>query len=557
MLTQPTPALVTQRAAARLPRWALLLLCAAYLLPGLLGRDPWRNADLTAYGYMLGLAEGRMSWWGPSLGGLPAETALLPHWLGAWCIQGLGSWMDPALAARLPFAGLLALTLALIWYSAYHLARSDAAQPLPFAFGGEAEPAAYARALADGAMLAAIASLGLLQLGHETTPELVQLALLSTFMWAYAAAPVRRWACRSAVLVVLPLLALSGAPTIALVLGGLGLLLGSRSSHTQVRSLWPWLLAGLALAAGLASEIGAWQWRVSLRSNWQDWAGIARLLLWFTWPTLPMAGWTLWRWRSHWASRHIALPLTLAAVNVACAILMNGSDRALLRALPSLAILAAFALPTLSRTASAAVDWFSVFFFSTSALTLWVIYSSMQTGLPAQPAINIVRLAPGFQPSFSSLAVFFGLCGSAAWVALVRWRTARHRDPVWKSLVLPASGVALAWLLTMTLMLPVIDYARSTRPLVRQVLREVPATACISAPGLSRTHIAGLEVFGHYTVNARDAAEASGCPYLLTLSRAANSPTPPGWQLLTRIRRPVDRAEHLSLYRKLAAPATP
>ena len=37
---QPTPALVTQRAAQRLPRVALLLFCAAYLLPGLFGRDP-------------------------------------------------------------------------------------------------------------------------------------------------------------------------------------------------------------------------------------------------------------------------------------------------------------------------------------------------------------------------------------------------------------------------------------------------------------------------------------------------------------------------------------
>ena len=46
----PTPALVAQRAAARLPRSVLLLFCAAYVLPGVFGRDPWRNADLSAYG---------------------------------------------------------------------------------------------------------------------------------------------------------------------------------------------------------------------------------------------------------------------------------------------------------------------------------------------------------------------------------------------------------------------------------------------------------------------------------------------------------------------------
>ena len=88
-------------------------------------------------------------------------------------------WIDPALAARLPFAALLVLTLVLTWYATYHLARTDAAQPLAFAFGGEASPVEYARAIADGALLALIASLGLLQLGHETTPELAQLAAVA------------------------------------------------------------------------------------------------------------------------------------------------------------------------------------------------------------------------------------------------------------------------------------------------------------------------------------------------------------------------------------------
>src|SRR5256885_7229211 len=35
------------------------------------------------------------------------------------------------------------------------------------------------------------------------------------------------------------------------------------------------------------------------------------------------------------------------------------------------------------------------------------------------------------------------IAGMAAWLALVRWRTARVQHALWKSLVLPASGVAL------------------------------------------------------------------------------------------------------------------
>jgi len=61
----------------RLPRIALLLLCAAYLMPGLLGRGPWKSADITAFGYMVNMAEGRTSWFAPAIAGLPSDGALL------------------------------------------------------------------------------------------------------------------------------------------------------------------------------------------------------------------------------------------------------------------------------------------------------------------------------------------------------------------------------------------------------------------------------------------------------------------------------------------------
>ncbi|MEO7057068.1 MAG: hypothetical protein ABI143_09700, partial [Caldimonas sp.] len=104
------------------------------MLPGLFGRDPWKSADISAFGYMLGIAQGKTSWLTPTVGGLPADGALLPYWLGAVFVQFLSPWLDPALAARVPFALLLAVALALTWYAAYHLARSESAQPLAFAF---------------------------------------------------------------------------------------------------------------------------------------------------------------------------------------------------------------------------------------------------------------------------------------------------------------------------------------------------------------------------------------------------------------------------------------
>lgn len=552
-MNQPTPALVTQRAAKRLPRLALLLLCAAYVLPSLFGRDPWRNADLTAFGTMLSLAEGRTPWLMPALGGVPVDSALLPHWLGAGFIALLGGVMDPALAARLPFAALLTLTLTLIWYATFHLARTEAAQPVAFAFGGEANPVDYARAMADGALLATVSTLGLLQLGHETTPELVQLSEVALLLWALAAAPFRVQAARLALLVAVPALALSGAPTMA-VAWGLVALLGCRgSSHAAVRALLPWLAGATALALLLASLTGAWHWRVDAGAVLaQPWSWL-QLLLWFTWPTWPLVLWTLWRWRHHWRRRHMTVPLGMAAVGVLASLTMGGSDRALMLALPGLTVLAAFALPTLERSTGAAIDWFSVFFFSAAAITVWVIYASMQLGVPAQPLANVQRLAPGFVPQFSALALALATLGSLAWLWLVRWRTARHQHALWKSLVLPAGGVALAWLLTMTLLLPPLDFARSPRALVVQIVNLIPPGSCVLAPDQSAPQVAALEVFGRYQVIAGGQAStaSSGCDYLVLQGSLDHPPaTPAGWQLLQQVKRPTDRHETTSVFQR-------
>jgi len=206
-LNSPNPALVSQREAQPLPRVALLLVCAAYVLPGLFGRDPWKSADITAFGYIVDIAQGKTAWFAPTVGGLPADGALLPYWIGALFVKLTSPWLDPAFAARLPFAIMLALALALTWYATYHLARSESAQPLPFAFGGEAMPIDYARAIADGAVLALIASLGLLQLGHETTPELAQLAAIALFLYGVAASPHRPVTGPLATALALPALA--------------------------------------------------------------------------------------------------------------------------------------------------------------------------------------------------------------------------------------------------------------------------------------------------------------------------------------------------------------
>ena len=561
-MTPPTPAIVTQNAVSPLPRWALLLLCIAYVVPGFVGRDPWKNADVTAFGYMLELAQGRTPWLAPLLGGMPPETeGLLPYWLGAWAMQIAPSWLSAEMAVRIPFAALLALTLIATWYGVYYLARSPGAQPVAFAFGGEAPPLDYARAIADGALLALIACLGLAQLSHETTSYLVQLSCTALLFFAVAAMPHRTVAPAVALVVGLLGLTLAGAPALAAMLGigSMALVVLAPGSSTDRR--WPWALGLLAvtlLAAWAAWALDLWRWRiVGGAAGGKEWQSLVRLLIWFGWPAWPLALWTLWRWRKQIVSRqghrHLLLPLGFTVVSIAATLTTQPADRALLLGLPALAALAAFALPTLRRSVGALIDWFTLLFFTVSALAIWVIWIAMQTGVPAKPAANVAKLAPGFVPQFSALALVVALAATVGWCGLVWWRASRDRAPIWKSLVLPAGGAALGWVLLMTLWLPLLDYARSYTPQVRSVLAAMgPEPGCIQTVGLSRAQVAALQYHGQLSLQR--AGLQDECQWLLAdiaswpaSERMVNAAL---WELKATLPRPTDKNDHLLLLRR-------
>jgi len=156
-------------------------------------------------------------------------------------------------------------------------------------------------------------------------------------------------------------------------------------------------------------------------------------------------------------------------------------------------------------------------------------------------------------PTFSLIAFIAATLGTLAWLWLVKWRTGRSRHPLWKSLVLPASGVALCWLLLMTLLLPPLDQARSYRSLVQRIGQRVPQGECVSAPGMTRAQVVALEYIGHYPIDALTSAAATSCRYLL-LAETAQAPQDPGkaWRLLAREPRNRSDDEVIAIYRRAA-----
>jgi hypothetical protein len=559
---QATPAIVSQDAVRRLPRLALYLFCVAYVLPGLWFREAWKSVDLTSLGFMLALAHNESDWWHPTLfGQTPELDALIPYWLGAWSIQWLSPWLSAAKAVRVPFIGLGFLSLGFTWYAVYSLSKSQHAKPVAFAFGGEANHNDYARAMADAALLALISCLGLAQPLHEVTPMLAQFAFITVAFAALASLPYHHHL--SICLFGLGLLGLgfSGAPSLALLLGSIALGITYFDKELPQGKTSALYLLTLTLLVAWLIPSHMWHWRI----QWPEmtlthWHGQLRLWLWFTWPAWPLSFWTLWRWRNHWLawplSRHLLIPLSLGLLCALASMLSVPPERVLLLSLPFFSALAAFALPTLQRSVSALIDWFTLIFFSGCAFIIWVVWLAMQTGWPPQPAANVARLLPGFVPSFGMSAFVVALLATLTWMGLVRWRTGQHRAAIWKSLVLPAAGAALCWLLLMSLWLPLLDYARSYIPMIKAVETQVYSKH-VCFKDLSLAQITAFQIHSDLEFHRFDPEKKNDCQWLITESdhrghapSATTSPRVEGYEWIKTIPRPSDDNQELDLLRK-------
>ena len=222
---------------------------------------------------------------------------------------------------------------------------------------------------------------------------------------------------------------------------------------------------------------------------------------------------------------------------------MHSSERTLLLALPALSSLAAFARPTLKRQVASVIAWYTHLFFTGWGLVLWVHFIAMFTGIPANPAINIARLAPGFEAQFSWFALCIACISTLAWGRLVHWRVGRHRRELWRSLVLPAGGIAWCWTLMMSMGISLFDYTQSYDRWATLVARQVSAPGCVRSEQLNIGEIAALRWIGNLPISAPTLS--NDCPWLL-IAPGSNQSLPPQidteqWAAKALVLHPADR----------------
>ena len=580
------PVRLPAAATLALPRWALYGLGLLYILPGLIGRDPWKD-DAASFGIMWTMAHGGVQdWLLPHVAGLPApDEGPLAFWLGALCIKLFGWLLGDVMAARISTIGIFVLGTVSLWRTAFHLGRRAEAQPLRLAFGGQPEPDDYGRTLADTAVLIYLGCLGLLLHSHETLAVTLQGALLSWFLFR-SVRLIEEMSTRNALLVglALGLLAMTRgfAPPLVLLAA---LYLCTRflkmPSAPTLRHLGQaacvgllvpmvWVLPAAVVSPYGISPVSEWMaWNASQLSipGWLSLKAFFRVGIWYFWPAWPFAAWAAWAWRRQRGLLHIILPTSFVGaltLLILCDPVPENGD--LLKLLPPMALMAAFGLPTMKRGAINAIDWFSVMVLTLLGGLVWLFWIAKLTGWPAQLAKNALKLVPGFKPEFGIVAFTVAAAATIGWIVLVHWRLSRQPSVLWRAVVLSSGGLILLWVLLMTLFLPDLNYARSYASVARQIATLLPPEVDCIDTNVGAAQRASFAYYGHLPFAPVD---GTGCSYLL-LQDSIKNPTQPGpmqngalvrggaakpfrprdWTLLWEGRRPSDRDERFRLYRR-------
>lgn len=507
------PVRLSAAATIALPRWGLIALCLLYILPGIVRRDPWKVDDASGFGIMWTMAHGSLSdWLAPNIIGLamPGE-APLAYWIGAILIRAFGWLTGDALAARISILVFFAIGSLAVWRTAYVLGRRSESQPLKLAFGGQPAALDYGRTLADGALLIYVASLGLLLRSHETAATALQVSIVAVVMYAAACLfdrPNRRAAIGLGIATGLCLLTAHWiTPLLLFISFALVAALRYRSVLQKLLMISlpimmalpaMWLLSReLTTAVPVADwlAIGRRELGMPDGSNTRE---LIKTAIWYLWPAWPIAAWAVYAWRSQ-LTLHIVLPAAaVAALALITLFSPLARDHALLPLLPPLAILATFGLPTLKRGAINAIDWFSVMTLSAIAGFIWLGWLAKQTGWPPQLAKNAFRAAPGFQPEFSSVALFVALATSIGWLLLLYWRLGRRPPVLWRAVVLSTGGIVLCWVLLMTLWLPWLNYRQSYAAVAEQLGAALPPSyRCVDTDQVGPAQRASFGYLGH------------------------------------------------------------
>jgi len=471
----------------------------------------------------------------------------LYHWIATAFGKVLSVALEFHAAARLASGFFVALALFFIHRAARAWQPEDEKRP----------------STAAAAMLLVLGAVGLMVHAHEALPELAGLASLCGALALLPHASRRPVLAGLGFGAALGLAALASSWIAPLALAVA--VLAARFACPDWRR--PAMSVFLVIALPLALLIAAsWPLALSIRepAAFAEWRALAspgylrpgnglRFYLvtgsWFTWPAWPLALWTAWYLRPQWREPRFFVPGAAVLAMLGLFSMFGATeDVDLILFLGPLALFAAHAIFLIRRGAVGALDWFGVLAFGFFTLALWFFYFVLQVGLPVPVARNLERIAPGYVPQFSVLAVLLALALACAWLYLIFF-TERAAT---RSLARWAGGIVLLWGTAAMLMMPWVDYQKGYRSVALQLKEKLPPGAgCIAQKGLGISQAAALDYHAGIRARIFDPLKADACRLLLVQGigeEEIDDPPSARWRKLAEVNRPGDRIERYRLY---------
>ena len=528
-----------------------ICLALIMLLPGLLGRDPWRGDDAEQFGIIASLLNGG-SWLVPSFQGEAWNQSPLYYWVNALIAWPFSFFLSLPDAARIGNLFWVGTTVYALYKTAGQTLANDDARILPFL---------------------ALSAPGLMLSAHETQPDLAIMTGYALFFWGVCQIRFERVTPGSLLAALgLGVTILSGGLCIAIPL--VLVLLGQFLIKPQLR-LNTLVALMLGLVIGLfwfmhAAAFGDTNGKALMEAIWPTSTlrnlseipphllSFIKLLAWTTWPAWPIAAWTLWRRRRSFMRHEVIVPFAVLIVALGIQVSLSAArpSKSLVLLVPIL-LLATASVAHLRRGAANLLDAFTLTLFSITAGFVWLGWCAIHFGWPEHLAQTVNRLEPGFTTPLTVLPPSIAFLLTIGWFVLMR---NIPRSPV-RGIQHWFTGITLVWALVVALWSPWLDHGMSFTRMGNQLAQQIDPSGCIATYQVNDDARAALSYQLQRAMPRSALKAAASCRLLLTESSGKNHETklPKGWETAEKVwagHRRGTRAERYTLYVR-ATPSSP